>query len=431
MTQWWAEWAWLGGSGDEAAPGVLLEVERGVLTAVHSGIRTAPRDAERLAGVTIPGLVNGHSHTFHRALRGGSTGADFWAWRQAMYQVAGVLDPELLHRLARACFAEMALAGITTVHEFHYLHQPSGMDDAVFEAAAEAGVRLVLLDTCYLRAGFGDEALLPAQQRFSDGDVDSWAARASALAARFPDVTVGAAVHSVRSVDQASMEVVAGWARQRVVPLHLHLSEQPAENEACLAATGRTPAQLCDEAGVLGPGTTAVHATHVTPSDVDRLGRSGTSVCLCPTTERDLADGVGPSVALSSAGCPLRLGSDSNAVVDLFEEARAVELDERLATGRRGHHQAAGLLAAAVGGHRLEVGTPADFTTVSIGSTRLAGFEPERAASHLLAAAAAADVVHVVVAGQTVVSEGVHASLDVPAELGDAIAGVRQAVRGQ
>lgn len=428
MTVWWAGRAWLGGPGEAAAAGVVLREEGGVLTSVETDVAEAPEGAVGLPGVVLPGLVNGHSHAFQRALRGDAAGADFWAWREAMYAVAAVLDPDVGFALARACFAEMALAGVTTVHEFHYLHRPDGMDDAVVEAALAAGVALVLLDTCYLRPGFDGGDLGPVQRRFSDGDAERWAVRASALADRHPGVTVGAAIHSVRAVDAASMEVVAAWARQGGVPLHLHLSEQVAENEACLAATGRTPAQLCDGAGVLGPATTAVHATHVTPGDVDLLGRSGAAVCLCPTTERDLADGVGPAAALAAAGCRLRVGSDSQAVVDLFEEARAVELDERLVTGRRGHHAPAALLSAAVGGNRLEAGAPADLVAVSLRSPRLAGFQPERAAAHLVFAAAAADVDTVVAGGRTVVSGGTHWAVDVPLAMGGALARVRRAM---
>lgn len=430
MTVWWAEWAWLGGDDEAAASGVVLREAAGVLTGVETGVAPPP-GAAVLPGVALPGLVNGHSHAFHRALRGAASGASFWSWREAMYALAGALDPELFLLLTRACFAEMALAGVTTVHEFHYLHEPHGMDDAVVEAARDTGMRLVMLDTCYLRAGFDGGALGPVQRRFSDGDAAGWASRASALAARHPDVVVGAAIHSVRAVDTASMSVVAGWARQRAVPLHLHLSEQRAENGVCLAATGRTPAELCDAAGVLGPGTTAIHATHATTGDIRLLGRSTTAVCLCPTTERDLADGVGPAAGLAAAGSPLRLGSDSNAVVDLFEEARAMELDERLLAGSRGHHRPASLLSAAVAGARLEVGARADLATVSLDSVRLAGFDPSHAAAHLVFAATAADVDTVVVAGQTVVSGGTHRTLDGPTELRAAIAAVHRAVHGR
>jgi formiminoglutamate deiminase len=425
VTRWLAEWAWL--DGPSARASVLLSSVDGVLVDVRAGVGPSEAEADGavpLRGLVLPGLANAHSHAFHRVLRGGTGGTDFWQWREAMYRVAGRLDPFTYERLATACYAEMLEAGITSVCEFHYLHQPSGMDDAVVAAARAAGIGLVLLDTCYLRAGFGARELAPGQRRFSDGSVEAWAVRATALAERSPDVVVGAAVHSVRAVDEESMAAVGGWAAQRSVPLHLHLSEQPAENAACWAATGRTPTQLAADAGILGPRSTAVHATHVSPADVVLLGASGTTVCLCPTTERDLADGVGPAAALSTAGSPLALGSDSHAVIDLFEEARAVELDERLVTGVRGAHQPAALLRAATGGRSLEVGGRADFMVLSLDSARLAGFRPDTAAAHVVFSATASDVESVVVGGRQVVTGGRHVSIDTPAALRRAIAAV-------
>ena len=364
---------------------------------------------------SLPGLVDTHSHAFHRALRGHATGGDFWAWRTQMYSLVERLDPDSLLPLATASFAEMVLAGITTVHEFHYLHHPDGMDDAICEAARRAGIRLVLLDACYLRSGFDGRELDPVQQRFSDGDVDRWAARAEKVAAANPDVVVGAAIHSVRAVDPQSMARVAEWAFARHVPLHLHLSEQPAENEACLAATGITPARLASEAGVLGSGTTAVHCTHVTADDLVWL--HGTTVCLCPTTERDLADGIGPATALAQAGCPLRVGTDSHAVVDLFEEVRAIELDERLVTGRRGLFDPHALLATAT--------SERDEITIDLDSVRLAGYDPDDPVPMIVAAASAADVTDVVIDGRDVVRDRQHVSIDVPAELHAAISALR------
>ncbi|MGH9065374.1 MAG: amidohydrolase family protein, partial [Acidimicrobiales bacterium] len=241
----------------------------------------------------------------------------------------------------------------------------------------------------------------------------------------------GAAIHSVRAVDQASIRTVAAWAAGRQLPLHVHLSEQPAENQACLAATGLTPTALLGECGALGPATTAVHATHLTDRDVAQLGGSGTAVCLCPTTERDLADGIGPAHRLVAAGSRLCLGSDSQAAIDLFEEARAVELDERLASGSRGRHRAADLLAAATAGGaaslgwpeagRLEPGALADFTTVSLSSVRLAGTDPALAVEAVVFAATAADVTDVVVGGSPVVEGGRHVLGDVAGALTRAI----------
>jgi formiminoglutamate deiminase len=439
VSAWHAELAWLG--PERGITGrVLIEVEGERIAAVTEEV-DPPAGATRLAGVTIPGLANGHSHAFHRALRGRThrRRGDFWSWRELMYQVAGVLDPDSYLELATAVYGELALAGTTAVGEFHYLHHdpagrpyadPNRMGEALAEAAARAGIRLTLIDTCYLRAGLDDRALAGVQVRFGDGDAGAWAERAGALRDR-PGMRVAAGIHSVRAVDPAAMATVAGWAADRQAPLHLHLSEQPAENQACLAATGRTPAALADEAGVLGPRTTAVHATHLTGGDVALLGATRTTVCLCPTTERDLADGVGPARALADAGSPLCLGSDSHAVVDLFEEARAVELDERLATGRRGHHRPADLLAAATGSGMDALGWPAghlapgrlaDLVTVGLDSVRLAGTRPADAADHLVFAATAADVTSVVVSGRQVVRDGHHLLIDdVPAALDRAI----------
>ena len=440
VTSYLAQYAWLG--GDRAEADVLLEVDGDRLTAVRPGAEP-PADAERLRGVTLPGLANGHSHAFHRALRGRThrSGGTFWTWREDMYAVAAVLTPESYLPLARAAFAEMALAGVTTVGEFHYLHHGPGgtpyahanaMGEAVVAAADEAGIRLTLLDTCYLAGGFG-RPLEGPQLRFGDGDAEAWAARADALRAG-PRFRAGAAVHSVRAVPAEQLPTVVGWAAAREAPVHVHLSEQRAENDACAAAHGRTPTELLADAGALGPRTTAVHATHLTAADVALLGGSRTTVCLCPTTERDLADGIGPARALADAGAALSVGSDSNAVVDLLEEARGVELDERLATQRRGHWPAADLLraatadgAAALGwpeAGRLEAGALADWMTVGLDSVRLAGARPGTLLESVLFAATAADVTDVVVGGRRVVRDGRHATIDVPRALDEAIGAV-------
>jgi formiminoglutamate deiminase len=412
--------------GATATADVVLTVHDGVIREVTPGA-PCPPGAVRLRGVVLPGFVNTHSHAFHRALRGRTHGGagDFWSWRTEMYRLAARLDPDSYRALATATYAEMALAGITCVGEFHYLHhrpggrpydEPNAMGLALLEAADSAGLRATLLDACYLRAGLDGAPLGPQQQRFGDGDVEAWLVRVDTLAPG-PLGRVGAAPHSVRAVDEASLAVVAEAARRRGWPVHVHVSEQPAENAACLAATGRTPTRVLADAGVLGPSATAVHATHLTADDVALLGGSRTHACLCPTTERDLADGVGPAAALAAVGSTLCTGSDSQAVIDPFEELRAIELDERLVTGRRGSSSPAALLGAGSAGGAaalgwgpsgLVPGAPADFVTVDVGSVRLAGFAPERAAAHLVFAATAADVTDVVVAGRRIVEGGEH-----------------------
>jgi len=433
-TPYHCELAWSG--GERAARDVLIEVDGDRISDVTPGSGAAPAGAVRLPGLTLPGFANAHSHAFHRALRGRtqSGAGSFWTWRRQMYKLADRLDPDTYLRLATATYAEMVLAGISVVGEFHYLHHdrggtpyasPNAMADALVVAARAAGIRLTVLDTCYLRGGI-DVELAPTQRRFADADAHSWAARASALA-EAPDVRVGAAVHSVRAVDPASIAVVAAWATERGAPLHAHVSEQPAENEQTLAAHGCTPTQLLAERGALGGRFTAVHATHVTADDIARLGAARCWCCFCPTTERDLADGIGPAGLLRDAGARLTLGSDSHAVIDLLEEARAVELDERLATGVRGNHDTASLLRAATADGHASLGWPdaghlapgalADLTTIRLDSVRTTGTADERALDIAVFAASAADVDHVVVGGRVVVRDGRHVAIDVPGEL--------------
>ncbi|MER5884715.1 formimidoylglutamate deiminase [Streptomyces sp. NPDC001941] len=439
---YWLEHAWL---DTYVEPGVRLDVADGRITAVRTGVEAPPPGAEVLRGLTLPGLANAHSHAFHRALRstvqvGSGT---FWTWREFMYRAAGRLTPDSYFDLARAVYAEMALAGITAVGEFHYVHHapggaryddPNAMGEALVAAAAEAGIRITLLDTAYLSSGFG-AAPDQHQLRFSDGTAEAWAERVSQLKER-DGVRIGAAVHSVRAVPAAELATVADWARARRAPLHVHLSEQTAENEQCLAAHGVTPARLLADHGVLGPRTTGVHNTHLSDEDVALIGGTGTGTCMCPTTERDLADGIGPAVALQRAGSPLSLGSDSHAVIDLFEEARAMELDERLRSRTRGHWTAAALLrAASADGHAalgwqeagtLEAGALADFATITLSSVRTAGAEPRLGAEVAVFAATGADVTDVVVGGRRVVRSGAHTAVaDVPGALRASIAALR------
>ncbi|WP_285734192.1 formimidoylglutamate deiminase [Nocardiopsis sp. ATB16-24] len=444
----WCEWAWTGAGGDAPERGVLVRTAAGRITSVEAGV-PAPADAETLAGLTLPGLANAHSHAFHRALRGRThAGAgSFWTWREAMYRVAERLDPDSYHRLARAVYAEMALAGITCVGEFHYLHHapggsrysdPNAMGHALTAAAADAGIRITLLDTCYLSGGLDSRGvhrpLSGPQSRFGDGDTGRWADRVDSFVPEGDHVRVGVAAHSVRAVPAEQLPDVAEFAARRGAPLHVHVSEQPAENAACLAAHGRTPTAVLADAGVLGERTSLVHATHLTDDDVAAVRRSGATVCLCPTTERDLADGLPRTGDLLPA--PLSLGTDQHAQTDMFEEARAVELHERLRTHRRGTLDTGGLLrAATIRGHTslgwtrpvsdegaggsgearprpdagvLAPGARADLVNVALDGVRLAGADPARATDAVVFAATSADVRHVMADGRWIVRDGVH-----------------------
>ncbi|HSI92487.1 MAG TPA: formimidoylglutamate deiminase [Jiangellaceae bacterium] len=432
MTAYWCERAWLPGGVSGRVR--ITASSDGVITAVESGVEPDPTDT-KLPGITLPGFANAHSHAFHRALRGRTHagGGTFWTWREQMYAVAGRLDPERYQRLATAVYAEMALAGVTCVGEFHYVHHapdgspyddPNAMGEAIRAAAAAVGIRLTLLDTCYLAGDIG-QPLSPAQLRFGDRDADGWAARVTELRSN-ATTRIGAAIHSVRAVPAAQIPAVVAAAGER--PLHVHLSEQPAENEASLAAYGATPAQVLHDNGALGPTTTAVHATHLDAADIDLLGTSGTTVCFCPTTERDLADGIGPARALQGAGARLALGSDQHAVIDLLEEARALEMHERLATQQRGRFAPDELITAmTVTGHaalgwpeagRLAAGALCDLVAIRLDSPRTAGADP----GQVVFAAIAADVDSVIVGGRPVVRAGRHHLGDVGRLLADAIA---------
>lgn len=419
MTAYLLEHAWVDG---EVRAGVHVTIADGRFTSVtQDPSRHRRLEAQRLAGLTVPGLANAHSHAFHRALRGRAQRGKgtFWDWREQMYALAARLDPDTYRQLATAVFGEMVATGITTVGEFHYLHhqpdgtpydEPNTMGLALIEAARDAGLRIALLDTCYLAAGIG-RPVEGVQRRFSDGTAEVWQERADELTADADgDVVVGAAVHSVRAVPLDQMRLVVEWADRFETPLHVHLSEQVAENEECLAAYGRTPTEVLTEAGALTDRTSVVHATHLSDLDVVRIGSAHAAVCLCPTTERDLGDGIGGARQLREAGSALTLGSDSHAVIDLFEEMRGVEMHERLASQSRGHWTAAQLLRAATAdGHaalgfgdagRIQVGQRADLVTLDLLSPRTAGCGATGETAAF--AATSADVVHVVSGGRVV-----------------------------
>jgi formiminoglutamate deiminase len=408
-------------------PGIAIAVAGGMITELSS---QPDSSATRLPGIIVPGMVNAHSHAFHRLLRGKThrQGGDFWLWRELMYQTASALTPETYERLALAVFVEMALAGFTTVGEFHYLHHQAGgvpyqdpneMGHALIRAARRAGIRICLLDAGYFTAGFGTGELHPVQTRFADPSPNAWLDRADSLRIAYQSrdgVVVGLAPHSVRAVPEDGLGEV-GRRRQQGIPVHVHVSEQPAENAECLGATGLTPTGLLARSGLLHSDTTLVHATHVSKEDIDRIGTAGATVCYCATTERDLADGIGPAAELVAAGAGLSVGTDSHAVIDPFEEIRGVEMHARLAAGRRGIISAQTLLEVATTsgsrslGFRSEgvaVGSPADFIVIDLDSPRLAGIGRETALDTIVFSATSADVSDVFVSGVRIVQERRH-----------------------
>jgi formimidoylglutamate deiminase len=273
--------------------------------------------------VTLPGFVDAHSHTFQRALRGRAGGGDFWAWRELMLAEAERQTPASVRELYAATYAELRSAGYTAVGEFHYLGL--GEARAAVEAAAEAGIELVVLLAAYARGG------LPRMRQDSVAD---YLRQLESL--RAEGVRVGVAPHSVRACPREWLEELGRYAAAELLPLHVHADEQPREIEECLAEHGCRPIELLDRTGCLGAHVTVVHATHADGGELDLLAESGTTVCACPTTEADLADGFLPAARIEHRGIPLCIGSDSNVRIDPLEELRELEGIARRQTGMRG-----------------------------------------------------------------------------------------------
>jgi formimidoylglutamate deiminase len=382
----------------------------------------------------IPGMVNAHSHAFQRAIRGAThtlglnSPSSFWSWRAAMYEVANTLDPQGVYDHTRACFAEMLGRGITCVGEFHYLHHapdgvpyadPNELSRQVIRAADDVGVRLSLLEVYYSRSGSGSEATgpLPEQRRFCDGSTDAYLARVDQLReSASAMLQIGVAPHSVRAVGADELARLAAYANAHALPIHAHVSEQPLENQQCQAEHGRTPLQVFADAGCLARrhAFTAVHAIHVTDADLQLLRDH--QVCACPTTEADLGDGIIPATSWREHGATLSLGSDSNAVIDLVQEARLLEMHERLRLQARlclrddqGRVAPVLLAAATTGGAqalgrpelgRLAVGSPFDAVAIDLDHPTLRGVADHLTLDALLLAGTAEPISQVWVAGR-------------------------------
>lgn len=407
----------------------------------------APADlakAQRLSGRAIlPGLVNGHSHAFQRVLRGrtenrtASERDSFWTWRQSMYHAASRLSPEALYHASRMAFIEMLLGGITTVGEFHYLHHaPGGAPYAdrnelawqVLRAALDAGLRIGLLRTAYTRSGWGKPAE-PGQARFVTPRVEDFIADTEDLRraiARTEDAErawVGVAPHSLRALPIDDVRETLAYARAQQIPVHMHVSEQPSDVEACLAEYALRPVELLDQSGLLDSHFTAVHAIHVTSGEIAALARAGAMVCACPTTERNLGDGTVPADQFLSAGVRVSLGSDSNVQINLLEDARSLEYHLRILKLERAVLPAKHLFscateggAASIGapGGSLEIGRPADFFTVALDDPSIvgAGADPETLLSCIVFSAERTAIRDVAVGGQFVVRDGRHPLAD-------------------
>ncbi|HTS46820.1 MAG TPA: formimidoylglutamate deiminase [Bryobacteraceae bacterium] len=428
MTGWLPDYIWKEGAFESGV--AMFADSSGRITHFSS----APADlaqAERLAGrAMLPGLVNAHSHAFQRVIRGrteqrtGSERDTFWTWRQAMYRAANLLSPEALYHAARMAFVEMLLSGVTTVGEFHYLHHDAAgqpYEDRnllaleILRAAEDTGLRIALLRAAYLRGG---------QPRFLTPRLNDFIADTETLSAQCKPGRswLGLAPHSIRAVPLDYLLELVRYARAKTLPVHMHVAEQPAEVETCIAEYGMPPVTLLHQHGILDDRFTAIHAIHVTEQEIDQLGAARSMVCACPTTERSLGDGICPADHFLRCGVRIALGSDSNVQIDLFEDARELEYHLRLQRLERvvldPDRLAAHLLACATENGaaslaapsgKLEVGRPADFFTVDLNDPSVAGADPESLASNIVFSLGRTAVRDVYVDGKCIVRGGHHA----------------------
>ena len=435
MTGWLPDYIWRGGAFESGL--AMFADSSGRITHFSNDAADLAR-AERLPGrALLPGLVNAHSHSFQRLIRGRAelrSGAEhdtFWTWRQAMYRAANLLSPEDLYHAARMAFLEMLLSGITAVGEFHYLHHdPEGrpyrdgnlLALQMLRAAEETGLRIALLRVAYVRAGWNKPAE-SGQARFLTPSVDDFIAGTEGLSSRCKEGRswVGVAPHSIRAVPLDYLLEIVRYARSKNLPVHMHVAEQPAEVEACIAEYGMPPVEMLHRHGILDERFTAVHAIHVNHQEIDKLGAAHSIVCACPTTERNLGDGICPADRLFGAGVRIALGSDSNVQINLLEDARELEYHLRLQRLERvvidRDRLAAQLLASATEGGaaslaapggKLEAGRPADFFTVDLNDPSIAGADAGTLAANIVFSLARTAVRDVYVGGQPVVREGRH-----------------------
>ena len=407
------------------------------------------RDPIRLRNrALLPGLINAHSHAFQRVIRGrteyrSSDETDsFWTWRELMYRAANRLSPDDVYTASRMAFLEMAVSGITAIGEFHYLHHavdgkpyddPNLLAKEVIRAAGDVGLRIVLLRVAYARAGYNRDAN-PLQVRFIQ-PLDEYLKAVDDLLSNFSKagdmVRVGAAPHSVRAVPLDYLKRVVSFARERRLPVHMHVAEQPAEVSACIEEYGRSPVALLDTEGLLSDQFTAVHAIHVSPKAVPSIARARATVCACPSTERNLGDGVVPADSYFEQGVPIALGTDSQIQIDLLEDARELEYHLRLQRKERNvlarsedNEQSAlakrlfdcatvtGAVSLGFEGAALQSGMPADFFTVDLNDPSIAGAGHADLLSSILFSLARTAVKDVVVGGRRIVEDGRHFSQD-------------------
>jgi formimidoylglutamate deiminase len=394
----------------------------------------------------LPGLVNAHSHAFQRVIRARTEHRtpnakdSFWTWREMMYSAATRLAPEDIYDASRMAFLEMVLGGITAVGEFHYIHHaangtryedPNLLDKEVVRAANDVGIRIALLRVAYARSGFKVEA--NAQQaRFIESDPQVYLQRFERLRAdlkeRKESAWVGIAPHSIRAVPLDYLKQIIQFGNEQELPIHMHIAEQPAEVSTCIEEYGRSPVALLETEGLLSQRFTGVHCIHITPKAVGMLARARASICACPTTERNLGDGVVPADAFTNEGVPISLGTDSHIQIDLLEDARELEYHIRLKKMERAvlapNDGGSSALAvrlfecATINGANsigaasaaIEPGRLADFFTIDLDDPSIAGTPPGDLLPNVVFSLSRAAIRDVFVGGRQIVADGKHSA---------------------
>ena len=434
-----ADRAWVQGRW---ARDVLLSVDgAGRWCEVRTGATGAQSaGATALAGPVLPGLVNAHSHAFQRAIAGlterrsSAGGDDFWSWRDRMYRAAARITPEQLETIASLLYAELLRGGYTQVCEFHYLHNgaddkvqadPLEMSLALVRAARKVGMGLTLLPTLYMRSGFGAAGLRDDQRRCTSTP-DSLVRLIEGVQrqTRASDrVNVGVALHSLRAVDAAAVNVMADFAAQRGLPVHIHIAEQQQEVQDCIAHTGQRPiAWLLDHVAVNGQWN-LVHATQTSAGELSAVSQSGAAIVICPSTEANLGDGVFDYSGYAAASGHWSIGSDSHVTRSWSEELRLLEYSQRLtqrrrnvaAQGSENESSAATLFEVALAGGRgatgldlgaISVGQRADFLVLDGQSPALLGIPEDHLLDALVFSSPDARFKEVFVAGEQVAAVG-------------------------
>ncbi len=419
----------------------LVVDEAGYVSAISAKAATPVDTIIDLPGkALLPGFVNAHSHSFQRLIRGkaesrAASGRDFWSWRGCMYHAAASLTPEDVYDVARMAFLEMAMAGTTTVGEFHYLHtrpdgrpydDPNELSHKVIEAAQSVGIRIVLLRTAYFRSGY-QLPPDPGQTRFIETP-RAYLENTQALLKKIPDrestVSIGVAPHSIRAVPLDALHQIASWGREHHLTIHMHVAEQVAENDACVAEYGATPVAFLAREKIIGPDFTGVHSIHMDATEIEKLAAAGSTICSCPTTERNLGDGIIAAELAMRAGIPIAFGSDSQAQIAPLEDARQLDYHLRLAQQQRvildqieGISLASRLFTCAtknganalkVNAGDLEPGTCADFLTVDLSDFSIAGHTPGDLLPILVFSLERTAIRDVAVQGRVILRDGRH-----------------------